>query len=141
MEEAPEVSAVATATVALAHHESLSSEKRMEAEKVVLLAFRYFDKTCEPGGGRRENLQAACAPPCCHVPTRCRSPAQVTAELLLRCCVGFQRPLPSICPHMGPGAALWSLPAQHAGLLHPLQAAGSFLWQTGCAAQPCDMAT
>ena len=65
MEEAPEVSAVAAATAALARHESLSSEKRMEAENVVLLAFRYFDKTSEPGGGRREHLRAACPHPCC----------------------------------------------------------------------------
>ena len=110
MEEAPEVSAVAAAIAALAHHESLPSEQRMEAEKVVLLAFRYFDKTCELGGGCRKDLQAACAHPC---RLGAGKAAQVTAELLLCCCMGSKRPcccydtLGTRCGHVEPvGAAL-----------------------------------
>ena len=59
--------------------------------------------------------------PAAILPARCRNnrdfPAQFTAELLLRCCVGFERPLLLLCLRMGLGTALWSLLAHHAGLL------------------------
>ena len=131
MEEAPEVSAVAAATAALARHDSLSSEKRMEAEKVVLLAFRYYDKTCELGGGRREHLRGACARLCC----------QGKANLLrspLSCSYAVVWASSALAVAMSARGVLVSLLARHARLL---QAAGSPLWQTGCVAQPCDMAT
>ncbi len=141
MEEAPEVSAVATATAALAHHESLSSEQRMEAEKVVLLAFRYFDKTCELAAvAASERLRAAV-----RVPT-----ARVCEKLLMSLLdCSYTDFLAFWPPHrrcddawdLGrPCRACWA-PPPPACLLRTLQAAGSLLGQTASGVLPPDMAT